>query len=104
QAAPVPPPAAEPAAPALEAAPPEEPDEPEREPGVPYIESARCTTCNECINVNNRMFGYDVNRKATIVDATAGTFRQLVEAAENCQVSIIHPGKPRDPNEPGLEE
>ena len=26
------------------------------------------------------------------------------EAAESCQVSIIHPGKPRNPNEPGLDE
>jgi hypothetical protein len=105
QAAPVPPPAAEPPPPVVspEAVTEAEP-EPERDPDVPCIESARCTTCNECINVNNRMFGYDVNRKATIIDATAGTFRQLVEAAENCQVSIIHPGKPRDPNEPGLAE
>ena len=29
---------------------------------------------------------------------------QLVEAAESCQVAIIHPGKPRDPNEAGLTE
>ena len=36
--------------------------------------------------------------------STAGTYRQLVEAAESCQVAIIHPGKPRDPNEPGLDE
>ena len=28
----------------------------------------------------------------------------MVEAAEACQVSIIHPGKPWNPNEPGLEE
>jgi hypothetical protein len=28
----------------------------------------------------------------------------LVEAAESCQVSIIHPGKPRDSNEPDLPE
>jgi hypothetical protein len=27
-----------------------------------------------------------------------------VEAAESCQVSIIHPGKPRNPKEPGLPE
>jgi hypothetical protein len=27
-----------------------------------------------------------------------------VEAAESCQVAIIHPGKPRNPNEPGLAE
>ena len=41
---------------------------------------------------------------AGIKDLTAGTYRQLVEAAESCQVAIIHPGKPRDPNEAGLEE
>jgi hypothetical protein len=34
----------------------------------------------------------------------AGSYAQLVEAAESCQVSIIHPGKPRDPNEPNLAE
>jgi len=34
----------------------------------------------------------------------AGTYRELVEAAETCQVSIIHPGQPRNPNEPGLAE
>jgi len=28
----------------------------------------------------------------------------LVEAAESCQVSIIHPGKPRNPNEPGIAD
>jgi hypothetical protein len=72
--------------------------------GEPYIETPRCTSCNECTQINSRMFGYDENKQARIVDASAGTYRQLVEAAESCQVSIIHPGKPRDPNEPGLEE
>jgi hypothetical protein len=38
------------------------------------------------------------------VDPDAGTYRQLVEAAESCQVAIIHPGKPKNPDEPGLEE
>ena len=28
----------------------------------------------------------------------------IVEAAESCQVSIIHPGKPRDAAEPGLDD
>ena len=50
------------------------------------------------------MFAYNDNRQAFIRDAAAGTYRQLVEAAESCQVSIIHPGKPKDPNEPGLAE
>ncbi|MCI4429097.1 MAG: hypothetical protein JHC40_08020 [Burkholderiales bacterium] len=50
------------------------------------------------------MFGYDERKQAFIKDLGAGSYRQLVEAAESCQVAIIHPGKPRDPKEPGLEE
>jgi hypothetical protein len=69
-----------------------------------WIETARCPSCNECQLINDRMFGYDERKQAFIKDLTAGTYRQLVEAAESCQVAIIHPGKPRDPNEPGLEE
>jgi len=78
--------------------------EPEAPSDDPYIETPRCTTCNECTNLNNRMFAYDANKQATIADVNAGTYRELVEAAESCQVSIIHPGKPRNPKEPGLEE
>lgn len=70
----------------------------------PYIETPRCTSCNECTQINSKMFAYNENKQATIADPDAGTFRQLVEAAESCQVAIIHPGKPRNPDEPGLEE
>ncbi len=70
----------------------------------PFIETARCTSCDECIQINGKMFAYDENKQAYIADPDAGTFRQLVEAAEGCQVSIIHTGKPRNPNEPGIED
>lgn len=70
----------------------------------PYIETPRCTTCNECTQLNAKMFAYNEDKQAYIKDPDAGTYRQLVEAAEGCQVSIIHPGKPRNPKEPGLEE
>ena len=76
----------------------------ERSPDEAYIETARCTTCNECTQINDKMFGYDANKQASIINPDAGTYRQLVEAAENCQISIIHPGKQRNPNEPGLDE
>jgi hypothetical protein len=76
----------------------------ERPSDDPYIETARCTSCNECTQINDKMFGYDANKQASIINPDAGTYRQLVEAAESCQVSIIHPGKPRNPNEPGLDE
>lgn len=83
----------------------EEEDEPvARDPYQPWIETARCSTCNECTLVNDRMFAYNENRQAYIADADAGTFAELVQAAENCQVAIIHPGKPRNPAEPGLED
>ena len=82
---------------------------PEPEAGAPsrddaYIETLRCSTCNECTQLNPKMFAYDANKQAYIADLAAGTYRQLVEAAESCQVSIIHPGKPRDPGEAGVEE
>jgi len=85
------------------AIPPAEP-EAERSPDEAYIETSRCSTCNECTQINSKMFAYDDNRQAYIADVSAGSYAQLVEAAENCQISIIHPGKPRNPNEPGLEE
>jgi hypothetical protein len=74
------------------------------DPDTPYIETLRCTTCNECTQINNKMFVYNEDMQAEIADLDAGSYRQLVEAAEICQVSIIHPGKPRNPEEPGLEE
>ncbi len=78
--------------------------EPERAPDEAYIETARCSSCNECTQINDKMFAYNKDKQAYLKDVTAGTYRQLVEAAESCQVSVIHPGKPRNPKEPGLEE
>jgi hypothetical protein len=95
-----------PAAPAAPKAAPAaaEAAEPEKPSDEAYIETPRCTTCNECTNLNNRMFAYDANKQAYIADINAGTYRELVEAAETCQVSIIHPGKPRNSNEPGIAD
>jgi hypothetical protein len=108
--APAPPAAAPAAAPAPAAekpaptAPTEEPAKEARQAGDPYIETERCSSCNECTNLNSVMFAYNENQQAYIANPDGGTYRELVEAAENCQVAIIHPGKPRNPNEEGLEE
>jgi len=72
--------------------------------GEPWIDTPLCTTCNECIDLNNRMFSYNENKQAYLKDPQAGTFRELVSAAENCPPKIIHPGAPINPNEDGLEE
>jgi hypothetical protein len=97
-------PVGEPASPETVDDPMMEPVEEEVQSDEPYIETARCTTCNECTEINGKLFAYNENKQAYIADATAGTFRQLVEAAEGCQVSIIHPGKPQNPKEPGLDD
>lgn len=76
----------------------------EKSPDEAYIETSRCSSCNECMQINNSMFAYDGNKQAYIADINAGSYAQLVEAAEGCQVSIIHPGKPRNTEEPGLDE
>ncbi|MDQ8154697.1 MAG: 2-oxoacid:acceptor oxidoreductase family protein [Gemmatimonadota bacterium] len=69
-----------------------------------YIDSARCTSCNECTNLNKKMFVYNAAKQAEIKDVNAGTFQQLVLAAERCPVSIIHPGTPVNPKEKDLEK
>ncbi|HSM05059.1 MAG TPA: 2-oxoacid:acceptor oxidoreductase family protein [Longimicrobiales bacterium] len=70
----------------------------------PWIESVLCTSCNECTNINGQMFAYDGNKQAYIKDAGAGTFAQLVQAAEKCPAGIIHPGDPLDPKEKDLDK
>lgn len=68
-----------------------------------WIDTPFCTTCNECIDLNNKMFKYNDDKLAYIADGKAGPFAHLVTAAEACPVGIIHPGAPLDPSEPGLE-
>ncbi|MFQ6047112.1 MAG: 2-oxoacid:acceptor oxidoreductase family protein, partial [Gemmatimonadales bacterium] len=70
----------------------------------PYIESERCTTCDECTNLNRKMFAYNEKKQAFIKDPRAGTFRELVQAAEKCPVRIIHPGTPLNPKEKNLDK
>ena len=79
-------------------------DSPARNPDEAHIETVRCSSCNECTLASPKMFAYDDNKQAYITDLKAGTYRQLVEAAESCQVSVIHPGKPWNADEPGLDE
>lgn len=70
----------------------------------PYIETARCTTCDECTNLNGKMFKYNENKQAYIADPKAGTFADLVQAAEKCTAVIIHPGTPLNKKEKNLDK
>jgi ferredoxin len=96
------PPAAEPAAPAEPAA-ADEDDDASDLLGAAYIDSALCTTCNDCININPKLFRYNGDKQAEIADLDAGTFEELVLAAEKCPARCIHPGTPRD-GDPGVTD
>lgn len=82
----------------------EEDDEEELSFDEPWLDTAMCTTCDDCMGVNKMMFAYNDDKQAILKDATAGTYADLVEAAEICPAKCIHPGKPLNPNEPGLDE
>jgi ferredoxin len=85
---------------------PEPEPEPEEELSFdePWLDTAMCTTCDDCMGVNKMMFAYNDNKQAYLRDPKAGTYADLVAAAEICPAKCIHPGKPLDPNEPGLDE
>lgn len=91
-----------------EAAPaPVEAEEDEEETSAlddPYIDTPLCTSCDDCTKINNQIFAYDGNKQAYIKDPAGGPYKDLVKAAEKCPVKIIHPGKPKNPDEPGLDD
>jgi ferredoxin len=94
--APAPAPAAAEAAPAAAAAAPPPPAEEEAVSfSDPFIDTPLCTSCNECTNLNPQMFKYNADKQAELADVKAGTFLQLVTAAEKCPAACIHPGAPR---------
>ncbi len=66
---------------------------------APWIESSLCTSCNECININSKIFAYDGDQHAYIKDPKGGPYKDLVRAAEKCTAQVIHPGTPANPNE-----
>ncbi len=72
--------------------------------GEAWVETPLCTSCNECIDTNKKIFQYDANKQAFVADPQGGPFADIVKAAEKCPVRIIHPGAPQDPNEPDLEK
>lgn len=88
-------PAARPAAAVSEELAPAESAEEEVQFNDPFITAVMCTSCDDCIKRNPQMFKYNGEKQAYIADAAAGTFAQLVQAAEACPARCIHPGAPR---------
>jgi ferredoxin len=82
----------------------EEEEEEEAFSAEPYIDSFLCTSCNDCINLNPQLFRYNEDKQAVIGDVSAGTFLELVKAAEACPAHCIHPGSPAEDDETATPE
>lgn len=70
----------------------------------PWIDTDECTSCDECIKLNNKIFAYNENKKAFIKDPNAGPYQDLVKAAEKCTAQVIHPGLPADRSQKDIEK
>ncbi len=73
-------------------------------PDEAWVDTALCTSCNDCVAINAQLFVYDENKQVRIGDPQGGTFAELVLAAEKCPAHCIHPGKPLNPSEPNLAD
>jgi pyruvate-ferredoxin/flavodoxin oxidoreductase len=69
-----------------------------------WIETPECTSCDECITINPKIFVYDEHGKAIVADPRGGPFKDIVRAAEKCTAGCIHPGTPFNPKEPDLQK
>ncbi|HQU53282.1 MAG TPA: thiamine pyrophosphate-dependent enzyme, partial [Saprospiraceae bacterium] len=63
---------------------------------APWLESESCTACDECMKINSKIFAYNNNKKAYIMNPDGGPYEDLVKAAEKCTARVIHPGLPAD--------
>ena len=71
---------------------------------APWLETDFCTSCDECIKLNPKIFVYNNDKKAYIKDPNAGPYSDIVKAAEKCTAGVIHPGLPADKNGADMEK
>ena len=71
---------------------------------APWIDTVNCTACDECIQINPKIFEYNEDKKAVIKNPEGGPYKDLVKAAERCTARVIHPGLPRNRNVKGIEK
>ena len=71
---------------------------------APWIETENCTSCDECTKLNSKIFAYNNNKKAFILNPFGGPYQDIVKAAEKCTASVIHPGLPSDRTEKDIDK
>jgi pyruvate-ferredoxin/flavodoxin oxidoreductase len=71
---------------------------------APWLDTEKCTACDECVVLNPKIFAYNDNKKAYIKDPNGGPYRDIVKAAEKCTAQVIHPGLPKNRSEKDVDK
>jgi pyruvate-ferredoxin/flavodoxin oxidoreductase len=69
-----------------------------------WIESPECTACDECTNLAPKVFAYNDQKQAIVLNAKGSKYADIVKAAEKCTAGCIHPGLPWNMAEPGVDK
>ncbi len=69
-----------------------------------WIETPECTACDECTTIAPEVFKYNGEKKAEVVNARGGSFKDIVKAAEKCTAGCLHPGTPWRADEKDAEK
>ena len=69
-----------------------------------WVESPECTACDECTSIAPKVFVYNDQKQAIVVNPKGAKYADLVKAAEKCTAGCLHPGSPWNPAEPGLDK
>jgi pyruvate-ferredoxin/flavodoxin oxidoreductase len=69
-----------------------------------WVETPECTACDECTTLAPKVFAYNDQKLAIVINPKGGKFADIVKAAEKCTAGCIHPGTPWNLGEPGIEK
>ncbi|MGB0128647.1 MAG: 2-oxoacid:acceptor oxidoreductase family protein [Rhodocyclaceae bacterium] len=69
-----------------------------------WVESPECTACGECTTIAPKVFKYNDDKKAIVVNPQGAKYADIVKAAEKCTAGCLHPGTPWNMAEPGVEK
>ncbi|MBZ0126205.1 MAG: ferredoxin, partial [Rhodocyclaceae bacterium] len=69
-----------------------------------WVESPECTACDECTSIAPKVFVYNDQKQAIVVNPKGARYADIVKAAEKCTAGCLHPGTPWNMSEPGIEK
>jgi len=69
-----------------------------------WIETPECTACDECIGINPKIFAYNDDKLAIVLNPQAGSYKDIVRAAEKCTAGCLHPGTPWNMSEKDVDK